>query len=212
MDVGDNDNDERSLQSAANLASCVRQSSQGDRNYRKMEGKLKRITYLFGSMLLIGALNSQPAQSQEAKAGDLLISQPWSRAAPRGAETASSYLTIENKGATADRLVGGSTDVAEKVQIEKISMVGGGMQVSPVEGGLGIAPGEKLVLAPGGNRIGLLKLRSQMKKGTKVPMTLVFEKAGQVVVSFDVLGPAAKGPAAPKGAPNTAADDSKMKK
>jgi hypothetical protein len=43
-------------------------------------------------------------------------------------------------------------------------------------------------------------------------MTLVFEKAGQVVVSFDVLGPSAKGPAAPKGAPNTAADDSKMKK
>ena len=105
-----------------------------------MEEKLKPGRYLFVAMLLVGALNSQPAQSQEVKAGDLVISQPWSRAAPRGAETASSYLTIENKGASADRLVGGSSDVAEKVQIEQISMVGGGMQVKPVDGGLGISP------------------------------------------------------------------------
>ncbi len=169
-------------------------------------------TYLFVSMLLVGALNNQPAQSQEVKAGDLVISQPWSRAAPRGAETASSYLTIENKGATADRLVGASSDVAEKIQIEQISKVGGGMQVNPVDGGLGIPPGEKVVLAPGGNRLGLMKLKSQLKKGTKASMTLEFEKAGKVAVSFDVLSPAAKGPAAPKASADTAAGDSKMKK
>ncbi len=165
-------------------------------------------TYLFVSMLLVGALNSQPAQSQEVKAGDLVISQPWSRAAPRGAETASSYLTIENKGAAADRLVGASSDVAEKIEIEQISKVGGATQVKPVDGGLAIAPGEKMVLAPGGNRLGLQKLKSQLKKGAKVSMTLTFEKAGQVAVSFDVLSPAAKGPVAPKAS----ADDGKMKK
>ena len=165
-------------------------------------------TYLFVSMLLVGALNNQPAQSQEVKAGDLVISQPWSRAAPRGAETASSYLTIENKGAAADRLVGASSDVAEKIEIEQISKVGGATQVKPVDGGLAIAPGEKMVLAPGGNRLGLQKLKSQLKKGAKVSMTLTFEKAGQVAVSFDVLSPAAKGPVAPKAS----ADDGKMKK
>jgi copper(I)-binding protein len=172
-----------------------------------MEEQLKLCTYFSVSMLLIGALNSPPVQSQEVKAGDLVISQPWSRAAPRGAETASSYLTIENTGVTAYRLVGGSTDVAEKVRIEQISMVGGGMQVNPVDGGLGISPGEKVVLAPGGNRVGLLKLKSQLKKGAKVSITLEFERAGQVAVSFDVLGPAAKGPVAPKASPTTAADD-----
>ena len=108
-----------------------------------MEEQLKLCTYFSVSMLLIGALNSPPVQSQEVKAGDLVISQPWSRAAPRGAETASSYLTIENKGVTADRLMGGSTDVAEKVRIEQISMDGGGMQVNPVDGGLGISPARR---------------------------------------------------------------------
>jgi copper(I)-binding protein len=175
-----------------------------------MEEKLKLGTYLFVTMLAVAALNGRPAQSQEVKLGDLVISQPWSRAAPRGAETASSYLTIENKGTTADRLVGASTDVAEKLQIEQISTVGGAMTVNPVAGGLGISPGEKVVLAPGGYRLALLKLKSPLKKGAKVPMTLQFEKAGQVDVPFDVLGAAAKGPAAPKA--NSGADDSKMKK
>jgi len=177
----------------------------------KWEEKLKLGTYFLVSMLLVGTLNSQPARSQEVKAGDLLISQPWSRAAPRGAETASSYLTIENKGASADRLVGATADVAEKIQIEKISMVGGGMQLDPVDGGLTIAPGEKVVMAPGGgNRLGLLKLKGALKKGTKVSMTLEFEKAGRVDVAFEVLGPAAKGPVAPKA--SAPADDGKMKK
>ena len=162
-----------------------------------MEGKLRLGTGFFVSMLLVGTLNTGPAQSQGVKGGDLLISQPWSRAAPRGAETASSYLTIENKGATADRLVGASADVAEKILIEQISMVGGGMQVKPVEEGLAIAPGAKVVLAPGRYRLGLQKFKGQLKKGTKTPMTLEFEKAGRIMVSFDVLGPAAKGPAAP---------------
>jgi copper(I)-binding protein len=178
-----------------------------------MEKKLRLSTYFFVCMLIAGVLDSPPAQSQEVKLGDLVISQPWSRAAPKGAEAASSYLTIENKGAAADRLVGASADVAEKIEIEKISMVGGGMSVQPVDGGLGISPGEKVVMAPGGYRLAMLRLKSQLKKGTKVSMTLEFEKAGQVTVSFDVLGPAAKGPAAaPKALPNSTADDSKMKK
>ncbi len=178
-----------------------------------MEKKLKLSRYLFVAMLIAGALNSPPAQSQEVKLGDLVILQPWSRAAPRGAEVATGYLTIENKGTTADRLVGGSTEVAEKLQIQQISMIGGGMAVQPVDGGLAISPGEKVVLAPGGYRLALLKLKSQLKKGTKVSMTLEFEKAGQVTVSFDVLGAAAKGPAAaPKALPNSGADDGKMKK
>ena len=63
---------------------------------------MKVSRYLFAILLFAGgALQSPPVQSQEVKVGDLVISQPWSRAAPRGADVASSYLTIENKGTTA---------------------------------------------------------------------------------------------------------------
>jgi periplasmic copper chaperone A len=159
------------------------------------------------AFMLVAALQSPSARAQETKAGDLVISLPWSRAAPKGAEMANSYLTIENKGTAADRLIGGAADVAEKLEILQISLVGGGLTANPVTGGLAIAPGDKLALAPGGYFLALEKLKSALKKGSKVSISLQFEKAGKVDVAFDVLSPASKGPAAPKGA-----NDGKAKK
>ena len=61
------------------------------------------------------------------------------------------------------------------------------------------------MLAPGAYKLALLKLKSKLKKGTKVAVTLEFEKAGKVEVPLEVLSAAAKGPAVAK-------NDSKMKK
>jgi periplasmic copper chaperone A len=168
---------------------------------------LKVRANLIAVMLVAAALQSPSARAEETKAGDLVISQPWSRAAPKGAELANSYLTIENKGAAADRLIGAAADVAEKLEIQQIVLVGGGLTANPVAGGLAIAPGDKVVLAPGGYFLALEKLKSRLKKGTKVSISLQFEKAGKVDVAFDVLSPGSKGPVAPK-----AADDGKAKK
>jgi copper(I)-binding protein len=177
-----------------------------------MGEKLKLSGYLCVSILLAGGLFASPAGAQEVKQGDLLIIQPWSRAAPSGAEVASSYLTIENKGTTPDRLLGGSTEAAEKIQIQQTSMSGGATSVQPLDGGLAIPAGEKVVLAPGAYKLALLKLKSRLKKGTKVPVTLEFEKAGKVTVPFDVLAAAATGPAVPKALPGSGAGESKTKK
>ena len=45
-------------------------------------------------------LFAAPARAEEVKAGDLVITQAWSRATPSGAKIAGGYLTIENKGTT----------------------------------------------------------------------------------------------------------------
>jgi|SRR5450631_82437 copper(I)-binding protein len=176
---------------------------------KKMEKKVKVSRYFFAFLFFAGALQSQPVRSEEVKVGDLLVSQPWSRAAPRGAELASGYLTIENKGATPDRFIGGSTEIAEKLQIQQSGMVGGALTLNPVAGGLTISPGDKVVLAPHGYHLTLSNLKSRMKKGTKVPITLEFEKAGKVTVPFEVLGAASTGPVGPKA---STPDDGRMKK
>ena len=54
------------------------------------------------------ALLPRPRAPQEVKAGDLVITQAWSRATPGGAKIGGGYLTIENKGTAPDRLIGGS--------------------------------------------------------------------------------------------------------
>ena len=126
--------------------------------------------------------------------GDLVITQAWSRATPSGAKVAGAYLTVENKGAAPDRLIGGSGDVAGRVEIHEMAMDGGVMKMRPHEKGLVIEPGKTVKFAPGGNHIMLMDLKTQLKQGDKVPLTLQFEKAGTVTVSLDVQGVGAQAP------------------
>src|SRR5260370_3692751 len=58
-----------------------------------------------------------PALAQEVKAGDLVITQAWSRATPGGAKVAGGHLTIENKGSAPDRPIGGLGHAAQKVHV-----------------------------------------------------------------------------------------------
>ncbi len=76
---------------------------------------LVSIVGAIGRLAMLGCLLAVPARAEEVRAGDLVISQAWSRATPGGAKIGGGYLTIENKGSTADRLIGGSADVAGNV-------------------------------------------------------------------------------------------------
>jgi periplasmic copper chaperone A len=140
------------------------------------------------------ALLAAPVRAEDVKAGDLVISQAWSRQTPTGAKVAGAYLTVENKGSAADKLIGGSGDVAGRVEIHEMAMDGSVMRMRPLDQGLVIEPGKTVKLAPGGNHMMLLDLKTQLKQGDKVPVTLQFEKAGKVNVSLDVQGVGAQAP------------------
>ncbi|MGX9432658.1 MULTISPECIES: copper chaperone PCu(A)C [Bradyrhizobium] len=99
-----------------------------------------------------------PARADDVKPGDLVISQAWSRATPKGAKTGGGYFTIKNKGSAPDRLTGGSADVAGSVQVHEMSMEGGVMKMRPVEKGLTIEPGKTVKLAPGGYHLMMMDL------------------------------------------------------
>jgi len=156
---------------------------------------MKNITRTFACAAALFALLSAPAPAQEVRAGDLVITQPWSRATPGGAKIAGGFLTIENKGAAPDRLIGGSGDFAGKVEIHEMAMNNGVMTMRPLDKGLAIEPGKTVKLAPGGYHLMLMDLKNPLKQGEKVPLTLEFEKAGKVTVSLDVQGVGAKAPA-----------------
>ena len=143
----------------------------------------------------LAGLFAAPALAQEVKAGDLVITQAWSRATPGGAKIGSGYLTIENTGSVPDRLIGGSGDVAGKVEVHEMTMNNGVMKMRSLDKGLTIEPGKTVKLAPGGYHLMLLDLKGPLKQGDKLPLTLEFEKAGNVKLSFDVQGVGAQGPA-----------------
>lgn len=156
---------------------------------------MRKMKQVFAAVAIVLA-GTSGSLANDVKAGDLVISHAWTRATPGGAKIAGGYLTIENKGAAPDRLIGGAGDVAGKVEIHEMAMDNGVMKMRPLDKGLAIEPGKTVKLAPGGYHLMLLDLRKPFKQGDKVPVTLEFEKAGKVALSLDVQGVGAQGPAA----------------
>jgi copper(I)-binding protein len=152
---------------------------------------MKLNLYLTLALLL---LPLAPAPAQQAGADTLVISQAWSRATPGGAQVASGYMTITNSGAAADRLIGGSSDAAAKVEVHEMATRDGVMTMREVSDGLPIAAGATVKLAPSGFHLMLVNVKKPLKQGDVVIVTLNFEKAGKKEVSLNVLGVGAKGP------------------
>ena len=152
------------------------------------------ITRAIACAAMLSYFLAAPLRAEEVKAGDLVITQAWSRATPGGAKIAGGYLTIENKGAAADRLMGGAMDVAARVEIHEMSMKDGVMTMRQLDKGLAIEPGKTVKFAPGGYHLMLMDLKSPLKQGDKVAVTLEFEKAGKVKLAFDVQDVGAQGP------------------
>ena len=172
---------------------------------------MKRMTIGFVFAALIAGLFTTVSRAEDVKAGDLVISQPWTRATPGGAKTGGGFLTIENKGTAPDKLIGASADGAGKIEVHEMVMNEGVMKMRPVEGGLAIDPGKTVKLAPGGYHLMMTDLKSPLKQGDKMPVTLEFEKAGKVAVTLDVQGVGAPGPAAGSGGDMKKMDHSGMK-
>ena len=67
-----------------------------------------------------------------------------------------------------------------------MKMDGSVMRMRELEKGLEIPPGATVMLKPGGYHIMFMELKSPLAKDTKVPVTLVFEKAGSIDVEMKV--------------------------
>jgi uncharacterized protein YcnI len=119
-------------------------------------------------------------------AGDLEISGYWAKAMLPGQPAGGGYLTIANKGASADRLVSVSSPAAGMTEIHMMEIVNDVMNMRPVEGGVEIAPGATVELKPGGMHVMFMQVKEPFREGTTVPLTLEFEKAGKVELALPV--------------------------
>jgi copper(I)-binding protein len=151
---------------------------------------------------LIGAaaaLTSPAAAAGDYDLGSIHISQPWSRATPKGAASGAGYMIITNKGAMPERVSCVSDDASGQCQIHSMTMEGGVMKMRPVEGGLEIKPGESVTLKPGGNHMMFLALKHPLEQGQTVKVTLKFDHAGTIDVDYPVLALGAPAPGASAG-------------
>lgn len=125
------------------------------------------------------------------KIGSLTISDPWSRATPKGAQTAIGYMTIRNNGTSPERLIGGSIEVAAQFQLHSMKMEGDVAKMNELHS-VEIKPGQSIEFKPGGSHVMFVGLKRQLAKGEHIKGTLVFEHAGTVPVEYNVEGIGAK--------------------
>ncbi len=141
----------------------------------------------FASLIgLTLALITGVAAAENFSVGSIEVGSPWTRATPRGAPVAVAYMTITNKGSAADRLIGGSTNVAGRFEIHSMETQDGVAKMRPVTGGLEIKPGSTVKLEPGALHVMLIGLKQPIAPGARVTGTLIFERAGKVDVEFAV--------------------------
>ena len=126
---------------------------------------MNKLSTLFALAALSAVAVATPVRADDVKAGDLVISQAWSRATPGGAKVAGGFLTIENKGTAPDKLVAVSAEIAGKAEVHEMAMDNGVMKMRPLDKGLVIEPGKTVKLAPGGNHLMLQDLKSPFKEG-----------------------------------------------
>lgn len=122
-----------------------------------------------------------------ADSSGIRIDQVWARATPGAAKAGAIYLTVTNTGTTPDTLEGtATTPVAEHASLHEDKMVNGVMQMRPIDS-LAIAPGKSVTLEPNsGYHLMLTGLKGPLKEGQTVPLTLIFEHAGQQQVTASV--------------------------
>ena len=140
------------------------------------------------------AVLALPASALDYKLGAIEIVQPWTRATPPTAESGGGYLVVKNTGTTPDRLIAVKSPVADKVEIHEMKMDGNIMRMREVEKGIEIPPGTTVELKPGGFHVMFMGLKAPFAKDAKVPLTLVFEKAGSVDVELAVQAMGAQAP------------------
>jgi copper(I)-binding protein len=137
--------------------------------------------------LLLALCVGGAAHAQTSAASTIVVEQPFARATPKGAMTGAAYMTLVNNGASADRLVGATTPVADKVQFHQASEENGVSRMREVHS-VDLDSGAKIIFKPGDMHMMIVGLKQPLVQGQTLSLALQFEKAGKIQVTVPIQG------------------------
>ncbi len=142
---------------------------------------LKRFVLLF---ILFFGLSLAACDSGDQDS--LVVEDVWGRPSPKSASNAAFYLTIHNASQEQDDLITASADVCGRTELHRSSVDEQGVMSMQQVQQIDIAAGEATVLEPGGLHIMCIDRRSEFSSGDRVPITLSFARAGEIVVEAEI--------------------------
>jgi periplasmic copper chaperone A len=116
------------------------------------------------------------------QAGSVVVSHAWTVANADMAHATGVYLTLDNRGETADRLTGAAVDFADSAVFQAQALgADGTLEVQDVAA-VAVQPGQVLTLQPGVAWIELQGLKRVLAPGETFELELVFGKGGEAEV------------------------------
>lgn len=107
-----------------------------------------------------------------ASIAQVTVSEPWVRATVPQQKATGAFMKLQS--AQDAKLISAKSVVAGVVEVHEMAMDAGVMKMRAVDG-LALPMGKAVDLKPGGYHVMLMDLKSQLKEGDAVPLTLTFE-------------------------------------
>jgi protein SCO1 len=140
---------------------------------------------------------------EPASSASISVAGAWSRATAGAASVGVVYFEVINAG-PADTLLSIECPAAERVEMHATTRADGMMKMRPVPT-VDVPAGGRLSFQPGGLHAMLIGLKQPLREGGRLPLTLVFRRAGRLQFDAAIQGlGSVNGPAA--AVPSTPAD------
>jgi copper(I)-binding protein len=117
-------------------------------------------------------LSMSLALASLASIAQVTVSEPWVRATVPQQKATGAFMKLQS--AQDAKLISAKSAVAGVVEVHEMAMDAGVMKMRAVDG-LVLPMGKAVDLKPGGYHVMLMDLKSQLKEGDAVPLTLTFE-------------------------------------
>ncbi len=138
------------------------------------------------SLLAAGLLFSSGLLA--AAADQVAVHQPYVRLAPPNAPASGAFMVIRNNGSSDLKVVKADNPVSRLTELHTHLNEGGVMKMRQVPA-IEIKAGGEAVLQPGGLHIMLIDLKTPLKEGDNVPITLTFDDGSSKQIDAKVMRP-----------------------
>lgn len=142
--------------------------------------------FLAAAMVGLAVHGSPVGDAAAQPQGNLSFEAQWARPTPPSARTGAVYGVIRNNGSTADRLIGASSPVAERVEMHETAIEGDIARMRPVAS-VPVPAASIVPIQPGRLHLMLVNLTTQLRRDQSFPITLRFASGTEVTADIPIM-------------------------
>ncbi len=145
------------------------------------------IVVLFAVIAVVMAVVSVKMSPLDKSTASFVVEQPFLRSSLPTSKSAAAFLVLGNQTGTDDRLIGARSGLSGRIELHSHTQDANGvMRMGEIEGGVALADGDTHAFTRSGDHLMFMGLDAPLGQGQLVPVTLIFEQAGELEIIIPV--------------------------